>query len=539
MPTCPIKRPVVRLDTSNQLGLFPVTAPEAAEPISPVSKRVYFIEPDPSEIRLGGKGLYEHLKQVGERDAFVVRQLLLEEDWTAFESAYRPGGRRPYSPRALLGLILYGVMQGKTSLRDLERLARIDLGSMWVSGGIHPDHSSIGRFIQCHEALLSEAFFMALTQRVLKVTQSDSQVVAGDGTVIEAAASRYRLLKAEAVQQVAEQARCAADAQPHDTGLSERAQQAEAVAHTFDSRKQAREAHGKRADGLQISPTEPEAVIQRQKDKQRFAASYKPSILANAVRVIVAQDLDASSETAVVPGLLDQAQQHGPVSTALFDAGYHTEGVIEATEKRTIELLCPEGQSRGEQWIKQSQKQYPKNRFCYDLASDCYRCPQGERLSRVSVCQGTERYAGYVLYGTAACDGCAQRARCTRNKQGRRIKRYACDAAKEALRAHMEEPDVRQRYIQRQAMVEPVFSVLRLRQGLNRFRRRGLKAVRCEFALHAMAYNLSRAVALGQALWAFLVRCAGYRSRVRIFLAGVRSIANYFSLPVSRLAACV
>lgn len=539
MPSRPIKRPVVCLDTSNQLGLFPDTAPEALDPICGVSARIDFIEPDPNEIRLGGKGLYEHLKRAGERDALVVRRLLLEEDWSGFESAYRPGGRRPYSPRAMLGLILYGVMRGITSLRDLERLARIDLGSMWVSGGIQPDHSSIGRFIQCHEGVLSDSFFAALTQRILKVTQSDSQVVAGDGTVIEASVSRYRLLKAEAVQQAAEQARGAADAQPHDSGLAERADQADAVAQHFDSRKQAREAHGKRADGLQISPTEPEAVIQLQKDKKRFAASYKPSILANTVRVIVAQDLDASSETAVVPGLLDQAQHHGPIRTALFDAGYHTEGVIDATEKRHIELICPEGQSRGEQWIKQSQKYYPKNRFCYDRASDSYRCPQGECLSRLSIYQGNERHTGYVLYGTAACDGCAQRARCTRNKQGRHIKRYACDAAKEALRTHMEDPAVRQHYIQRQAMVEPVFSVLRLRQGLNRFRRRGLRAVRCEFALHAMAYNLSRVVALGAVLWALLIRLAGCRSRARIFLSGVPSIANYFSLPALGLSACV
>jgi hypothetical protein len=64
----------------------------------------------------------------------------------------------------------------------------------------------------------------------------------------------------------------------------------------------------------------------------------------------------------------------------------------------------------------------------------------------------------------------------------------------------MTQPEVRARYRQRQAMVEPVFSQLRSRQGLNRFRRRGLKAVRVEFTLHALAYNLSRAVALGRFL---------------------------------------
>jgi hypothetical protein len=44
---------------------------------------------------------------------------------------------------------------------------------------------------------------------------------------------------------------------------------------------------------------------------------------------------------------------------------------------------------------------------------------------------------------------------------------------KEALRQVMAQPRARQVFAQRKAMVEPVFSMLRERQGLNRFRRRG------------------------------------------------------------------
>lgn len=54
----------------------------------------------------------------------------------------------------------------------------------------------------------------------------------------------------------------------------------------------------------------------------------------------------------------------------------------------------------------------------------------------------------------------------------------------------------KQRYLKQQGMMEPVFSQLIYRQGLMRFRLKGLKTVRCEFALHATAYNLSRAIDL-------------------------------------------
>lgn len=60
----------------------------------------------------------------------------------------------------------------------------------------------------------------------------------------------------------------------------------------------------------------------------------------------------------------------------------------------------------------------------------------------------------------------------------------------------MTHPGAQAVFRQRKAWVEPVFSSLRQQQGLSRFRRRGLAGVKREFALHVLAYNLARAVAL-------------------------------------------
>ena len=528
MPKQPIKRPVVALDTSNQLGLFALEAGSGvAEKTVSKPKGVQFKDPDPRSILLNGVRLDEHLIRTGETSALKVRQLLQQQCWLEFEAAYRPGGRPAYAPRAMVGLILYGIMRGITSLRDLEQFARVDLGCMWVSGGILPDHSILGRFIQRHADYLSEDFFISLTRQVLRVTGSDTHTVSGDGTVIEAAASRYRVVKEEALKQAVEQAQQAVAEAPQDEKRGQRLEQLQAAEQMLQARKAAKQAKGKNADGMQITAVEPEAVIQPLKDKKSFAPSYKPSVLANAVRVIVAQAVDASSETQVVAGMLEQAKAQGKVEAALFDSGYHCKGVLEATGEREIELLCPEGQSQGGSWNKQSEKYYPKSRFHYDAQQDSYRCPQGQDLTRLSEYKGSERYPGYVQYGTAACETCEQRGGCTKSVQGRRIKRYAEDAAKQVLRDKMEKPEVRERYLKRQGMVEPVFSQLKCRQGLRRFRRRGLKAVRCEFALHAMAYNLSRAMALWAWAISFIFRgllfalTSGVRQgKVRIFLKG-------------------
>lgn len=495
-----IKRRVVAVDTSNQLSLLGELPPSQAPQPDAAPKdagAVRFEAPDPKAIFINQARLDEHLVRMGQRTPLKVRALLDGISFEAFEQAYRPGGRPPYAPRAVLGLILYGLMRGVSSLRDLETMARVDVGCWWITGGIAPDHSIIGRFIQRHDDWLTAQFFEDLTRQVLKVTGTKTAVVAGDGTLIEAAASRYRLMREEALREALAEARASAREGEAEALV---AQLAEAQRH-LQARQQERASHGRDPQTTRIHPLEPEAVVQLQKDKSTYRASYKPQLLANEGRVILACEVHPSSETALVADLLDRAGALGPIQTALYDAGFFSDGVIRSTAARAIELLCPEGRDEGEAWTRQSEKSYPKSRFAYDAEHDRYRCPAGQWLGPVGRYQGSAVAPAYVKYGTPACAGCAQRSRCTRSQAGRQIKRYAGDAAKDALRAKMTQPEARERYRQRKAMVEPVFGHLRGRQGLNRFRRKGLKAVRLEFALHAMAYNLSRAVALGRLIW--------------------------------------
>ena len=501
-----IRRRVRVLDTSNQISLFSdmereagVTAAAAAVRSAP---RVKFESPDPRSIFINQVRLGEHLQAVGLKAPLRIRPLLEQLSLAEFAQAYRPGGRPPYAPRAMVGVILYGIMQGLSSLRDLERCARSDVGCWWLSGGIMPDHSVIGRFVRQHEDLLTAGFFEQLTRQVLKATGSGTATVAGDGTVIEAMSSRFRLVREEALKAALAEAREEAEAHPDQVQATARVAQLEQAQTQLQERQAKQTAKGKDPAKTQIHPLEPDAVVQPQKNSKDFRLSYKPSVLANEVRVIVACEVHPSSETEPVAGLLALANALGQVDTALFDSGYFSEGVIRTTGDRAIELLCPEGQSLGDDWNKQSDKQFPKSRFEYLAEEDAYRCPNQQRLTPCGQYRGSATALGYTEYGTAACADCPLKSQCTRSETGRKIKRYAIDAAKDALRAKLGQDEHRQRYRRRQAMVEPVFSHLRGRQGLRRFRRRGLAGVRVEFALHAMAYNLSRALALA-AWWAF------------------------------------
>jgi len=481
-----------------QFSLFGDVPPSSKVPGTKTARNSgrRFVTGNAEAIFIGPTRLKVYLQQAGQKAPFIVADLLDRQDWSAFEERYAAVGRAPYAPRAMLGLVLMGVMQGLHSLRELERLARLDLGCMWVTGGIAPDHANIGRFIIMHEESITKGFFESLTRSILKATGAGSNRLAGDGTVIEAACSHYNLLKAEAIKQKMAESQKGQDGNGEDGGSQ--TQLDKQVVEIFQQRELARKRSGSSTDTLSISPTEPEAMVQRLKRGKGLAASYKPSVLANESRIITAMDVDPSSETKPIAAMMDQSARvvGAQAQELLLDAGYFDDGVIAATLERDVSLLCPDGQAPG---VPKAGKVFPKGRFHYDQSTDSYRCPAGETLKLIAISSGTPSTPAHQRYGTKACAGCAIRTACTTT--ARRIRRFPEDEQREALRAVMQQRQIPAIFSQRQAMVEPVFSHMRGQQGLHRFRRRGLRAVKREFALHVLAYNMSRAVALLRALF--------------------------------------
>jgi len=452
------------------------------------SSRV-FIAPKRHELFIGNTRFDEHLEQAGLSEPLKVAALLQSYDWSEFEARYASSGRAPYAPEAMVGVILYGTMQGISSLRTLEKFARTDLGCLWVSGGICPDHTSIGRFIVQHHESFSGELFEQITAGALQATRSDGKSLAGDGTVVEASCSHYGLLHEEAIRANAETKKKASEKEPNNARLKAVADLAQQAEQCFDERKVTRLKKGESTATLVLNPLEPDAVVQRQKRNRGSSAAYKPSILANDKRVIVAHAVDPSNEVSVVAGLLEQSRRVSgdEVETLMLDGGYYCESVLQTAVDQDINLLCSTGKERRR---GKGAKKFAKHQFHYDTLNDEYVCPAGELLKPGPVGQKT-----YVMYQTRACQACSLRDQCTSAKEGRRIRRVPGDELKEAQREVMSHPGAKQAFKQRAVMVEPVFGYLQQVQGLTRFKRKGLFGVRLEFAIHASANNLKRAVA--------------------------------------------
>lgn len=457
-----------------------------------------FNEPSGDDLFFGGMPLAHFL--VKQKQGWVVRmsRWLHEFDWNPLTSTYSShAGQPPLHPRLMLGLVLYGTMQGVSSLRGIEELARLNLAAMYLGGGLTPDHSTIGRFLARHSAALTVEFFCDVTKQLLAALgKQKAGPAAMDGTVIEAAASRFSILKAEAIKKAAEEARLAAAKAPDNEELEQAAAAAEAVAEVATRRQETRRLQRAKGDPS-LATSEPEAVVQPRKDGA-IRPGFKPSIMATEDRMIVGADVHPSNEAKSVVPMLEQYEAIvGAEPTALLgDAGYNVASLLETFVDKDINALIPTGRESND-LKEQRETTFTKADFKYLPENDAYRCPNNKLLVLRAVCDGKKTYRAYE---TNECSGCPLRARCTTSKDGtsRSIYRTPHDELREGMAEVLSNPRARADYRQRKAMVEPVFSVLKDSQGLLRFRRKGLAAVRMEFALHCMAYNVRTALRIAE-----------------------------------------
>ena len=131
--------------------------------------------------------------------AYFVLDLLEGLDLGAIErviQAKDPRGERPYSPRMMTALLLYGYAVGIFSSRKIEKATFDDVAFRVLAAGEHPHFTSINEFRARHRAALAKLF-----DQILKECMSAGLVklghVAIDGTKMKANASKHKAMSYE------------------------------------------------------------------------------------------------------------------------------------------------------------------------------------------------------------------------------------------------------------------------------------------------------------------------------------------------------
>ncbi len=203
--------------------------------------------------------------------------------------------------------------------------------------------------------------------------------------------------------------------------------------------------------------------------------------------LITAADVtqDPTDQAQLLPMIEAAEQSGGPAAgLTLADAGYFSAANLAACAARATPVAIPEARCP-------TAHPYHHSRFAYDPGADCYQCPEG-RLLRFQRVKHRRKRASVRVYAAAAADclACPAFGRCTTSQRGRRIEVSLHADALTAHRHWMQTAAARDAFRRRKQLIEPVFGIIKEQQAGRRFLLRGLEAVRSEWTLLAVAFNL-------------------------------------------------
>jgi hypothetical protein len=172
---------------------------------------------------------------------------------------------------------------------------------------------------------------------------------------------------------------------------------------------------------------------------------------------------------------------------AIADKGYYKGEEIVACEDAGIAVTVPKPHTSN----AAAHGRFDRADFTYIADENAYVCPAGARLTY----HFTNIEDGKTLhsYWTDACGSCAIKSKCTTAKE-RRIRRWEHEAVLERVQKRLDNaPD---KIPLRSKTVEHPFGTIKAWMGATHFKMKTLKHVATEMALHVLAYNLKRVMAI-------------------------------------------
>ncbi len=114
---------------------------------------MYLMPPSPTEWLPEGHLAYFILELVERLDLRPIEAAIARKD---------PRGERPYAPRLLVGLLIYGYCVGLFSSRKLARATYEDVAVLVLAGGAHPHFTTINQFRLEHREVFATLFVQVL-----------------------------------------------------------------------------------------------------------------------------------------------------------------------------------------------------------------------------------------------------------------------------------------------------------------------------------------------------------------------------------------
>ncbi len=442
-------------------------------------------------------------------DVFVDNQDMKALGFQRIEPAWT--GRRPYDPRDLLKLYIYGYLNQIRSSRKLERETHRNVEVMWLLRRLRPDHKTIANFRK-DNAKAFKGVFLAFTVLCRQLSLFGGQLIAVDGSKFKAVNSPQRNFtknklrkRLQEIEQKIEQylqeldAQDAQDAQDAKKS-SASSKDAPSVQEKIQRLKERKVTYTHLLDDLeargenQVSLTDSDSRAMPKSPQAKVGYNVQTAT-DDKHHLIVEQDVtNQANDKAQLSKISIGAKAVLNVDAfrVVADSGYYNGEKIKACVEERIEPYVPKPDTSN----SKSRGLYSKDDFIYDPQQDHYLCPAGQVLSHAFDAPYPKKTATQPFinkhYTTSACKTCRMKSLCTTNKNGRCLTRWIDEHILEEMAKRIAENP--QMLYKRREIVEHPFGTLKFWYGYAHFLVKGLDKVKAEFSLMSLAYNIKRAI---------------------------------------------
>lgn len=409
-------------------------------------------------------------------------------------------GNPEYDPKAMLKLLVYGYSYGIRSSRKLERAVNHNLSFIWLMGGLRPDHKPIAEFRRTNKEAIRNVMKQC-ARLCMKLGLIDGNTLFVDGSRIRANASISKTWDKKRCEKVLE-----AIDRRIDLILSEceradkEEEESESLVKLKDELKDKMALKMKvedvmkelKEEGIKSrNTTDPDCV--KVKSRQGTHAGYNSQVTVDEKRGFIVS-ADVVSESNDANQLVNQIQQANEVlgkkcEVACADAGYANTDQARKIDEQGITVIVP----TKKQVHGKPEREFGKEQFRYNIEDDSYTCPEGQKL-KYEFTDKTKNHRVYRVSGTSICSKCKYFGKCTKSKNGRRIRRLMNEDVKMKLEEQYKKRESQAIYKHRKEKVELIFGHIKRNLGVGAFLLRGLQGVRAEMSILASCFNITRMI---------------------------------------------
>jgi transposase len=475
--------------------------------------------------------------------AWFVLDVVAELDTSALHR--RPGGapgRPPYEPEMMCALLLYSYCCGVRSSRRIEAACRTDAAFRVICGGLVPDHATIARFVVDQERAL-EGLFVEGLRLCAAAGLADLSLVALDGTKIAADASLARNRDAEWIgREVAklmaltgedEQGAAAGgeglpglEPVPEISSRSGRLARLRAALAVIEAEDRAAAQEAARRAGAAVAEAEHHRQMSGRKPKDPLAALTRAEIDHRVARERLAGMQAARAAKLAAAARGEKLKAPPPCRIEKAKSVLARAEVALAGAQRAIQaapasapranLTDPDSRvmKTKDGWVQGFNCQAIVNHqhivLCCDVSQNANDVELYEpmtstlkdTLSLAAITSEIELVladAGYCSEANLACPGPDRLIATTKDHKQRRRARELGEACGppppdttplQEMEHLLRTPQGAAAYKQRSSLIEPIFGDRKHNRQIRSFRRRGLDAVRSEWAFIHLAGNI-------------------------------------------------